>query len=249
MSLYMFCVLYTREELLDGFVPEEVALSAWGRPETERGPQVEALMSVDLLERVEGGFRVVKYAEHNDTAQDVATNRDDARDRMRKSRAKRRGADAVTCDTTVTGDVGYAPVTCDSRVTHTFVPISISLNSSDLSSGSLTHASERAGETDTPPTLAPLGDAAPPWWGVAVETVEANTGLRISDRAGAWLEYRASRERKHWAPSQRDATGWLAAVARSEASRSRERRSGPELTKQAVDLSAPWMRAAMGGDT
>lgn len=285
MSLYMFCVLYTRMELLDGFIPEDVALSAWGRPESERGPQVEALCEVDLLERVRGGFRVVKYAEHNDTKDDVDTARERERVRKRALRARCPASvprdsdgtetpcpDGVPRDSDGTkNDVDtlrhenpseirrigarvspprVADVPWDTAGSPTDVPISISISSSPvLSSGSLTHAPERARVTDTPPTLAPLGDAPPPWWGAAVETVEATTGLHVPDRAAAWLEYRASRERKGWAPSQRDACGWLAAVARTDARQTRERRkSGPELTRQAVDLSAPWMRAAMGDD-
>lgn len=88
MGLYAFCVMDARAELpeLDGFVPEEAALSAWGRPCDERLAQAEALCSVDLLERVSGGFVVVKHGEHNDTKAVVEKNRKDAVKRMRRVR-------------------------------------------------------------------------------------------------------------------------------------------------------------------
>lgn len=82
MGLYLFAMLYTRAELLDGLVPEDIMLTAWGAPEDVRSRQVDVLVDVDLLERVEGGFRVVKYEEHNDTAAEVEANR--AKDRERK---------------------------------------------------------------------------------------------------------------------------------------------------------------------
>jgi len=88
MGLYAFCVMDARAELpdLDGFVPEEVVLSAWGRPADERLAQAEALCSVDLLERVDGGFVIVKHGEHNDTKAIAEKNKRDAVKRMRRVR-------------------------------------------------------------------------------------------------------------------------------------------------------------------
>lgn len=91
MGLYAFMVMDARSELpeLDGFVPEEVVLSAWGRPAEERSAQVEALCAVDLVERAEGGYVVVKYDEHNDTRAVVESNRKAAAKRMRHVRANK----------------------------------------------------------------------------------------------------------------------------------------------------------------
>lgn len=88
MGLYAFMVMDARAELpeIDGFVAEEAVLAAWGRPADERLAQVEALCSVDLVERADGGFVVVKYDEHNDCRVTVEKNKEAARVRMNKHR-------------------------------------------------------------------------------------------------------------------------------------------------------------------
>ena len=110
-GLYCFCVLDTRAELLDGFVSEDAVLTALGVHPKLRGKQAEALCSVDLLERVEGGYRVVKYEEHNDTVADIAASRERVKGRVTEHRKR----------STVTR---YTPVT------NADVPISISISPS-----------------------------------------------------------------------------------------------------------------------
>lgn len=156
MGLYAFCVMYSRDELLDGFVPEEVALSAWGRPAEERGPQLDALVSVDLLERVEDGFRVVKYAEHNDTVAEVQVAREETRLRVAAFRDKKRGSTPPD-----EGDVTrYMAVTDDSvtrynRVSNTpcnvDVPCSSSISFSDQEERSETRDQSTTRARDTRP--------------------------------------------------------------------------------------------------
>lgn len=120
-GLYCFCVLDTRAELLDGFIAEEVLLGALGRPHKERLAQAEALCEVDLLERVAGGYRVIKYEEHNDTASEV----EEAKAAALKRQNKKRHASEPP------------GVTRDNTVSHAGVPISISISSTSSGSSSL----------------------------------------------------------------------------------------------------------------
>lgn len=88
MGLYAFAMMDARAELpeIDGFIPEEVAHSAWGRPEAERRAQADALVEAGLFARVSGGYVVVRYDEHNDTRADVARNRERERTKKRLQR-------------------------------------------------------------------------------------------------------------------------------------------------------------------
>lgn len=124
MGLYAFCVMDARAELqeTDGFIAEEVALSAWGRPFNERSSQLDALCSVDLLRRVDGGFVVVRYAEHNDTRASVEKSKKDAAKRMRNVRRT---------STEQTGVVQRTEGCCSVDVP---ISISTSLSGSDLRS-------------------------------------------------------------------------------------------------------------------
>ncbi len=133
MGLYLFMVLDARGEMpeVDGFVSEEVTLSAWGLVTDYRSEQLEALCSVDLIERVSGGFRIVKYEEHNDTRKVIAENRKVANERMKRHRAR-----ASSPSSSVTDNIDR---------TNAFVPISISNSISDLSEGE----SEREAEEVT----------------------------------------------------------------------------------------------------
>lgn len=247
MGLYAFALMYARHDLdaekPPGFVPEEVLLSAWGRPESVREPQAEALVCVDLLERVEGGFVVIKYAEHNDTAEDVESNRASARERMRAVRAN--------IDRTNSERSGRVRRTEGERSPD--VPISISISeirSGDPDSedsarveptgqsenlGSAPFGPERASEVREAPEVASSSErpaapnvvagngthasdltAAPAWWEDVCETVESNTGEKLR-RPEAWIRYSGHRHGKRLAPNARDAGYWLATVMVREA--------------------------------
>lgn len=163
-------------------------------------------------------------------------------ERVRRHRARR--ADGDACNVT--------SVTGVTTVTETVTRVPSRLVSSDLLSlGSDLPRSEdppqvTAREADRPPSVPPpapvadLPDAAPSWWSAAVATVEQTSGLRVADLGALWLEYRGARERKGWAPSQRDAVGWLAAVARSDARRARE---GPARRPPAAIVQSAENRA------
>lgn len=255
MGLYAFAVMYARDELTSppGFVPEEVLLSAWGRPEWVREPQAAALVSVHLLERVEGGWRVVKYEEHNDTAEEVESNREAARERMRIKRASVRGtfSERSSC---VRGTMGERSPD---------VPISISISDSDLGSRSEDPSSTPRATPPPPPAVPavkPLGTIAPPphpipdakrapdpahgpaigiaeeylpdaagappgWWSGAIATIETTTGVRLAP-GEAWLRYAGHRGGggpRSRPANRNDALQWLTSVMVKEARESREK--------------------------
>lgn len=227
MGLYAFLVIQARGEQTWGDVDELVAFASWGAATPKllayRRKQAEALIASGLVERQGGRLVVVKYAEHNDTPDVIAANREGARTRKQDQRNRDRGSQPppgpdVTRDWDVTSRVTDASVT------------SSSFNSGS-GSGSL------GGAGGAPP------GAPPDWWAKAVATVEQVVGP--VDQPGArWLEYDASRERKGWARSHRDAVGWLTAVTREERTRARASptRNAAETTKQPFDPDAPWMK-------
>lgn len=136
MGLYAFCVMYARLELpdVDGFIPEEVLLVAWGRPPEERNAQAEALCSVDLLERVDGGYVVVKHAEHNDTKADVAAARFAAKERMKSVRrtSREQTPHVQRTSTEQTRDVQRTEPVCSPDVLNS---ISISISKTEEGEG------------------------------------------------------------------------------------------------------------------
>jgi len=83
MAVYLYCVMYARAEMTDGFVPVAVVEHVWGR---SRVKAIKALVTAGLLLETEAGVTVAKYAEHNDARSDVESNREAARERMRRVR-------------------------------------------------------------------------------------------------------------------------------------------------------------------
>lgn len=230
MGLYAFMVMDARSELpeLDGFVPEEVVLSAWGRPAEERSAQVEALCAVDLVERAEGGYVVVKYDEHNDTRAVVESNRKAAAKRMRHVRANKHRTSPEQSTNISRTEGACSPD----------VPYSSSLSNSPSGSGSdLGSRESTPGASD---------DAMPEWFTSAAATVADNLtgGEPLTELPARWLEYRGSRVRKGWAKGREDALAWLSTVVRSERRNAREgpKARGAEITKQPYDADAPWMK-------
>lgn len=208
MGLYAFMVMDARAELpeVDGFVPEEVVLSAWGRPAEERGAQAEALCAVDLIERVAGGYVVIKHDEHNDTRAVVEKNRKAAALRMRDVRANK--------DRTSTEQAANISRTEGERSPD--VPISYSLSSSE--SGSQGEMQEGAGP--------------PAWWATVCDVVEAGTGATIA-RGAAWLRYEGHRRASGKRISEPDARYWLTTVDVREQQQDRQReRTQRELAEQ-----------------
>lgn len=224
MGLYAWMLLQARGEETDGDVLEASALSSWGAPASYRRKQVDALIAVDLIERVEDArLRVVKYDEHNDGPSDIATNRAASTERTRLSRVRR----------------SNASVTRDSVIGNTDVSCSISCSLSDLESRSEDPTGTRATpEPNPPPTqVRPLADVAdptappPPWWPDVLATVHSSVGVELAS-GECWLAYAGHRGSAHkrMPASRNDALQWLTQVmvpkarkALAEASRTRER--------------------------
>lgn len=88
MSTWLWGLLYTREQELDGFVPESALRGAWvGEKMAKR--HAEKLCSVGLWQPADGGWKVARYADKNETKQEVADRRAFERDRKQKARASR----------------------------------------------------------------------------------------------------------------------------------------------------------------
>jgi len=128
MAVYLYCVMYARAEMTDGFVPVAVVEHVWGRPRTKA---IKALVAAGLLSESDDGVTVSKYGEHNDTRAEIESNRAHARERM----AKWRDVSRVT----------NAERTENKRVCSADVPISISISSSlseEIREESTPHAKE-----------------------------------------------------------------------------------------------------------
>jgi hypothetical protein len=137
MGLYMYCLLYSRTNELDGFVPTEAAERGWGGDVDANRSRLQTLCSerVRYMRRVEHGYQVEKYSEFNETKAEVAKRRAETKSRVSKLRAR-----SVTRYTAVT-----------STVTNAFVPVSdsVSVSVSSLSSP----------EPELPPTSGSPRDA------------------------------------------------------------------------------------------
>ena len=77
-GLYARCGDYVAQQLLDGFVPSEVA-TQWGTPEW-----VSKLVAVDLWETVPGGWRMPRYLDDNPSREKVLADRAAKAERQRK---------------------------------------------------------------------------------------------------------------------------------------------------------------------
>lgn len=77
-GLYARCGNYVAQQLLDGFVPSEVA-AQWGTPEW-----VSKLTAVGLWETVPGGWRMPRYLDDNPSREKVLADRAAKAERQRK---------------------------------------------------------------------------------------------------------------------------------------------------------------------
>lgn len=221
MGLYLFCLLQCRGEETWGSLTKAAVLSSWGGTQNYRKKQAQALMDVGLLEERDGQFFVVKYGEHNDTPDIIATNR--AKERKKKSGQRKNGTIPVydlrppssaivlkECPPgTPQGQDGGQP-----RV----APISISISSS----GSDGSTSQENGP--------------PSWFEGAAATAAMQIGGVIDEIPARWASYKSSRSRKGWAMNHEDAVGWLCDVVRSER---RESAAKPPRSIRPQDIVQP----------
>jgi hypothetical protein len=209
MGMYLYLLVQARGEGTNGDVSETVAFASWGAPIAYRRKQAEALIAVGLLVRDGTRLHVVKYDEHNDTLEDIESNRLAARERMRSVRSGSRS--------------GSLPVQRTDSERSVDVPISISYSLSDLDL-------EKIPEEITSVRARPDPGGAPPdWWEAVLATLAMQTGETIA--AGeAWLRYAGHRAGKGIAATREDAMYWLTTVMvpqarkdRNDAARQRER--------------------------
>lgn len=132
-------------------------------------------------------------------------------DRMR---AKRQRDACDACDACDASDVTpVTPVTV-TPVTAVLVSSSLVSSGSDLS----------------------LGSDPPSWWGSTLETIEANTGVKLP--AGeAWLRYSGHRSTKSLPCTAQDAGYWLASVMVREARADRDERAHREQRDKDFDAA------------
>lgn len=96
MGLYAYCVIFSRLNELDGFVPTKAAERGWSGDFVANRERLELLCSdaVGYMAKVDGGYRILKYEEFNQTKADIEEDRKSARDRMRSVRANSRRTSA-----------------------------------------------------------------------------------------------------------------------------------------------------------
>jgi hypothetical protein len=114
-DLYVGALFYSREHLTDGFVP----LAALPEldpitPFKDVERAAIALHSVGLFTRKRGrfiGYWINDYSKHQQTKEEVEQAREQAKDRKRKERERRRAVDASLSDTPAGHAVTRTPVT------------------------------------------------------------------------------------------------------------------------------------------
>jgi hypothetical protein len=88
-ATWTWMVLYSRKAELDGFVPGE-ALRLAGRGEEAARRDVAVLLEVGLVETTDGGWRVLRYEEWNETREEIASRREATRTRVRNWREQQK---------------------------------------------------------------------------------------------------------------------------------------------------------------
>lgn len=90
MGLYLFCVLYSRLNELDGFIPLEAALRGWSGNLGENRARLKTLCShrVGYLRRVDHGYEIEKYSDFNETKAEIKVRRESSNERKKKHRLK-----------------------------------------------------------------------------------------------------------------------------------------------------------------
>lgn len=88
MGFWLWCNLHSREQELDGFIPDESMAFCWsGRRARERF--LVALTTVQLLKVEPGGLRIVNYERHNQLKGDLEETRQKDRNRKKPDTSKK----------------------------------------------------------------------------------------------------------------------------------------------------------------
>lgn len=87
-SLWLWGLLYARGQETDGFLPEAFVRGAWGESAEHNLELAERLVAVGLWERVDGGWTMLRYADHNETKAEIEDRR--AKERRKKKDQRER---------------------------------------------------------------------------------------------------------------------------------------------------------------
>ncbi|HYE90631.1 MAG TPA: hypothetical protein VEA38_06425 [Terriglobales bacterium] len=88
MSTWLWALLYAREQETDGLVPAIALRGAWVGEKTARKDAC-TLVAVGLWEAAPDGWRICRYAEHNETRAAIAARREEAKQRMQRVRSNK----------------------------------------------------------------------------------------------------------------------------------------------------------------
>jgi hypothetical protein len=87
VGLYACATCYVARHLLDGFIPDEAMDPLANRAES--GSPLDDLLRVGLIEKIEGGYKLVRYFEGNEPREKVEKKRADAKERKERFQRKR----------------------------------------------------------------------------------------------------------------------------------------------------------------
>jgi hypothetical protein len=221
MATWTWALLYARSQQTDGLVPHVALRGAWvGEREARR--HAAKLVEVGLWEACDGGWRICRYAEKNDTRAVIDENRARSRERMHRVRANKQrtngephGPEQPAVPGSGSGSGSGSGLSRDP----------------DLPDRSLMRA-----------RAAPDPAAAPPdWWEGVLATVAQNAEPLPAGEA--WLRYAGHRAGKRYPATREDALYWLTTVMVPEA---RDRR---DVARRRDDREAKWDRQKAGPGT
>lgn len=194
MATWTWATLYSRAKELDGVVPEECLVGAWGGEKVAR-QHAAKLSEVGLFEPIEGGWKIVNFEKHNETKAAIEARRENGRKRVASFREKQ-----------------------VSNALHTQSPNAV-VPGSGSDSGSDMDQDPDPTRGASPPDPAPdvptmatipgLVSDPPPWRDEAVATLAMTDPRRAPKPAevGAhWLEFLVQRADAHVPPTP---SGWL----------------------------------------
>lgn len=105
MATWTWALAYTRQEELDGHIPAWSLRLSWCGEKVAR-EHARRLVEVGLFEVTDDGWRLCRYEDKNETREQIAALRGDARERMARVRANRRRTSPVTSGKVPDSDSG-----------------------------------------------------------------------------------------------------------------------------------------------
>ena len=185
MGTWLWCLLWSRAKLRDGFVSHESIRGAFvGDSQARR--DMGRLVSVGLASVCDGGWMIVGYEAKNETRADVERRQEDQRVRKARSRETWERKRAEMSRATV-GDVTRDQHVTPATVTGTREPEPEPEPEPDLRERA--HARARSKENAK---IHPSGDLSlAPWAAASVATAALATGRKLSpeDLPGVWAQF------------------------------------------------------------